>query len=97
MDDRQSVTSVLQAFVRQSIESLQAKHFEHDDAAAGFASSSAFTLLLVHTLQDRPKYLPVNHGLESLQWITRLAQAGAAVLKVKEIVLYMLVYSSPAI
>ena len=52
---------------------------------------------LSNTLQDRPKYLPVNDGLESLQWITRLAQAGAAVLKVKEVVLYLLDYPSPAV
>ena len=27
----------------------------------------AFTLLLVHALQERLKYLPVNDGIESLQ------------------------------
>jgi hypothetical protein len=67
MNDRPSVTLVLQAFVRQTIESLQDKHLEHEDARGGFAPSLAFTLLLVHALQDRAKYLPVNDGIESLQ------------------------------
>ena len=48
----------------------------------------AFTLLLVHALQDRPKYLSVNDGLESLQQTTRFAQAGVAVLKIEEAVLH---------
>jgi hypothetical protein len=57
----------------------------------------AFTLLLVYALQDGgSKYLPVNDGLESLQWITRFAQAGIAVLKVKEAALYLLDYPSLA-
>ena len=35
--------------------------------------------------------------LESLQWITRFTQAGVAVLKVKEAVLYLLDYPFPAV
>jgi len=34
------------------------------------------------------KYLPVDDGVESLQWVARFAQAGVAVLKVKEAFLH---------
>jgi hypothetical protein len=79
---------VLQAFVRQAIESLQDEHFEHEDATDWFAPGFAFTLFTVQALKDGTKYLPVDDGIESLQWVARFAQAGVAVLKVKEAVLH---------
>jgi hypothetical protein len=79
---------VLQAFVRQAVESLQDEHFEHEHAACWLAPSLALAYLAVHALKDWAKYFPIDDGVESLQWITRFAQAGVSVLKVKEAVLH---------
>ena len=70
------------------MQALQDEHFEHQDAAYGLASSLAFTFFCVNTFKDGAKYLPVDDGIESLQWISSLAQAGVAVLKVEEAVLH---------
>ena len=78
----------LQAFVRQTFESLQDQHFEHKNAAGWFASGVALAHLDVHALKDRAKYLPVDNRVEPLQRVTCLAQARVAVLKVKEAVLH---------
>ena len=86
--ERQAVCNlVLQAFVRQTIEPLQDEHFEHENATGWFASGVALAHLGVHAFKNGAKYLPVDNRVEPVQWVTRLAQAGVAVLKVKEAVL----------
>ena len=79
---------VLQALVRQTIESLQDEHFEHENATGCFASSVALANFGIQAFKDGAKYLPVDDGVQSLQWVARFAQAGVAVLKVKEAVLH---------
>ncbi len=61
-------------------------HLEHEDAVGGFAPG--VVLFGIQALKDGAKYLPVDDGVESLQWIARFAQAGVAVLKAKETVLH---------
>ncbi len=61
-------------------------HLEHEDAVGGFAPG--VVLFGIQVLKDGAKYLPVDDGVESLQWIARFAQAGVAVLKAKETVLH---------
>ena len=58
------------------------------DAACGLTSSVALAYFGIHALKDGAKYPPVNDGIESLQWITGVAQTGVAVRKVKEAVLH---------
>lgn len=70
------------------MQALQDEYFEHQDAAYGLASSLAFTFFGGNVLKDGAKYLPVNDGIELLQWISSLTQAGVVALKVEEAVLY---------
>ncbi len=87
--ERQAVCNlVLQAFVRQAIESLQDEHFEHEDATGWFASSVALAHFGIQAFKDGTKYLPVDNLVEPLQRVTCLAQARVAILKVKEAVLH---------
>lgn len=55
------------------------------DAAYGLASSLAFTFFGVNALKDGAEYRPVDDGIESLQWISSLAQSGVAVLRSKRL------------
>ena len=87
--EREAVCNlVLQAFVRQAIESLQDEHFEHENATGWFASSVALAHFGIQAFKDGTKYLPVDSRVEPLQRITCLAQARVAILKVKEAVLH---------
>lgn len=64
---------VLQPLVGYTMQAMQDEHFEHQDAAYGLAFSLGFTYLGVNKFKDGEKYLPVDDGIKSLQWISSFA------------------------
>jgi len=50
--------------------------------AGGLASSGNLVLFAFDALQYGTKYLPVDDGVEPLQWVAGLAQARISVVKV---------------
>lgn len=60
-------------------------------APVGWAAGHLVPILAyfgIHALKGGTKYLSVNDGIESLQWIAGFAQTGVAVRKVKEAILH---------
>ena len=60
---------VLQALVGQVIQALQDQQLEHEEAAGGLASRSAFALAAVEAGEDRTEDLPVDDDVQTLQGV----------------------------
>jgi hypothetical protein len=69
--------------VASSLETLQNQHLEHHNATRHRPTRFALARLDVHTLKNRQKNTPINHRVQPLQRVPRLAQTGVAVLKIK--------------
>lgn len=66
------------------MQTLQDEQLEHEDVAGGLAPGCGLAFFAVDALKDGMEYLPVDDGIEPFKGIARFAQAGVAVLKVKE-------------